>query len=463
MSEEESAYQRGIITARKYHQGEQSAKVTDRLREFLPSIALGEDFRLNICRVIISAMTDRMRVIGFDSSVTDKIVWATEVFDNNKGPVVELDLYETLLRDGEAFIVVDVDQESFEISWHVNQRFTDLDVGGDGTGCKAFYENDDPNQRLLAVTKEWVVFDEKGRMIRLRNIYTSDLIVKQQHNGFSWIQREEPVVWRDALGNPLGVAAVHFYNKGFKREAEDAFTLQDAINKTFLDMLASSDLSAFRVFVALGWLPTIDGKEPAEDGSNWMPIEPGRIIGTDRPKSEASLDAIEPVDPEMIIKAVQQCILWASMTTNTPASRFISTKLIASDETLKQQEEPLVAKIDGVKTLTAYSWRQVILLTERIWNVLMTDKVAEGKIKPIWCHSASEESLMSKLISKQKLGVPDTQLWREMGYDEPKIAKMLQDKTEAQQRALAFTQATTAAQDGGSGDTQSQTDQEIGA
>jgi hypothetical protein len=407
------------------------------LREFLPSIALGEEFRLNICRVIVSAMTDRMRVIGFDSANRDKITWATERWDDNKGPVVELDLYEMLLRDGEAFIVVDVDQEEGAIYWHVNPRYTSLDVEGDGTGCRAYYENNDPNQRLTAVTKHWVVIDEASRMTRYRNIYLADKIIKQHHNGDHWVTDAE-LAWVDASGKPIGIAAVHFYNKGFHREAEDAFTPQDAINKTFLDLLATSDLSAFRIFVALGWIPTVDGKEPAADGSNWMEIEPGRLIGTSKPKSEVSLDVIEPVDTEAIIKVVQQNILWASMVTNTPASRFISTKLIASDETLKQQEEPLVAKIDGAKTLITYSWRRVFQITETIWNILNpTDRISDAKVKPIWCHSASMESLMSILKDKKTLGVPVKQIWREMGYDEQKIATMEADVNAAADAEVA--------------------------
>jgi len=376
-------------------------------------------------------MTDRMRIVGFDSPVVLKIEWASEMFDDNKGPIVELDLYETLLRDGEAFVVVDVDVETSDISWHVNQRYTSLDVEGDGTGCMAFYENDDPNQRLLVVVKHWVTLDSQGRMVRNRNLYYPNEIIKQVHNGKTWIEREPPVSWVDVEGMPLGVAAIHFYNKGFKREAEDAFSLQDSINKTFLDLLATSDISAFRIYVALGWIPTTDGKDPKEDGSNWMVVEPGRVVGTDKPKSEASFDAIEASDPEAAIKTVQQCILWASMVTNTPASRFISTKLIASDETLKQQEEPLVAKIDGAKTLISYSWRQVLLLTERIWNVLTDEPVTEGKLKPIWCHSASMESLMDILKSKKELGIPEIQIWRELGYDERKIVAMMADKKEA--------------------------------
>lgn len=392
---------------------------------------------MNICRVIVSAMTDRIRVVGWDSTDVSKIEWAAEIFDDNKGPKVELDLYETMLRDGEAFVVIDVDQVEQTIFWYVNQRFVSVDVGGDGYGCIAWYENDDPNQHLLYVTKEWTVLGADSKLVRYRNIYKPDVIIKQYHGPKDWITTAE-VPWVDAQGKPLGIAAVHFYNKGFKREAEDAFTLQDAVNKTFLDLLTTSDQAAFRIFVALGWIPTIDGKDPAEDGSNWMPIEPGRIIGTNKPKNEVSFDAVDPVDTEFIIKTVQQCILWASMVTNTPATRFISTKLIASDETLKQQEEPLVAKIDGVKTLVAYSWRQVLALTERIWNVMNpTDQVAQGKIKPIWCHSASEESLVSLLMDKQALGIPQKQLWRELGYDESKITSMIKDKEEQAKQAAA--------------------------
>lgn len=399
---------------------------------------MGEDFRLNICRVIVSAMTERMRIIGWDSSDENKISWATDLFDDNRGPIVELDLYETMLRDGEAFIVVDVDKGANTISWNVNPRFTSLEVdGGDGVGCRATYENADPNQKLLYVTKEWSVITSKGVVTRYRNIYYPDKIVYQKHNGAEF-QIIDTKPWVDAQNKPLGIAAIHFYNKGFKREAEDAFTPQDAVNKTFLDLLTTSDLTAFRIFVSLGWIPTTDGKEPAEDKSNWMPIEPGAIIGTTKPKSEASFETIEPADPEYIIKVVQQIILWASMVTNTPASRFIATKLIASDETLKQQEEPLVSKIDSVKTLLSYSWRQVFALTEKIWHILNPEKeVLEGKVKPIWCQSASEEAMISNLLKKQTLGIPKKQLWREMGYDKKKIDSMLTETQEEQNAVKA--------------------------
>lgn len=430
-SEVEDQLQRDILFARKYHAGEQMTQLTDRIRQFLPSVTEGKkEFRLNICRVIVSAMTDRMRVVGFDSVDKNKIAWAAEVWDENKGPVVELDLYETIFRDGEAFVVIDSDQETGTIFWHVNQRFTSLDVGGDGTGCRAYYENDDPNQRLVAITKEWTNLDGRGRTNRFRNIYYPDKILKQKHNGNRWVTYDD-VNWVDAEGKPLGIAAVHFYNKGFKREAEDAYTPQDAINKTFLDLLASSDLAAFRIFVALGWIPTTDGKAPEEDMSNWMPIEPGRLIGTDKPRSEVDLKVVEGGDFTSIMNLVQQNIMWASMVTNTPVSRFIATKLIASDETLKQQEEPLVAKIEGAKTLIAYSWRKVFELTEKIWAVFNTEQPTDKKVKPIWCHSASQESLMAILIQKQTLGIPEKQLWREMGYDESKITQMESEKQAA--------------------------------
>lgn len=444
-SQEEDERQRGVALARKYHYGDQQALITDRLKEFMPSVDLGEPFRLNICRVVVTAMLERMRVTGFDSSDTDKIEWAATTWDDCRGPVIEQELYETLLRDGEAFLIIDTDlndQGDKVIRWYPNQRFTDLSVdGGDGLGCRAYYENDDPNQKMKFATKEWPVLESSGRTTKHRNIYYPDHIVKQHHDGQIWVT-DDVADWKSKDGKPLGIPVIHFYNKGFKREAEDAFTPQDAINKTFLDLLTTSDAAAFRVYVALGWIPTIDGKAPAEDRSNWLQVNPGDIVGTDKPKSDVSFEAIEPADLGPVIDVVQQNILWASMTTNTPASRFISTKLIASDETLKQQEEPLVAKIDGVKMLISYAWREVITITERVALVLEPDIVLSDKrVKPIWNHSASLESLMALLKDKQTLRIPIKQLWREMGYDEQKINVMWTDMLE--QAKLLTPQAST--------------------
>ena len=83
-------------------------------------------------------------------------------------------------------------------------------------------------------------------------------------------------------------------------------------------------------------------------------------------------------------------------------------------------------------------------ITETIWNILNpTDRISDAKVKPIWSHSESMESLMAILVQKKLLGIPKKQIWREMGYDEQKIATMEADANAEAEAAAAGNRLNT--------------------
>ncbi len=433
-SEEELKLQRRIVKARKYHDGLQNAQLTERLREFL-QMHPDDEFSLNVCAPVVNALSERLVVDGFDGDDTKLLDWAWRIWQECNLDAMQDDVHEGALRDSEYFVMVDWDAEENRPIFVPHQRYTSVDAGGDGYGCMMFYDQDDRYQKPQFAVKQWTEAT-KNDIVERRNIYYPDRIEKYQRgSGAQWVRIGESIPWVDAEGKPLGIAVVPFTNKGMRQEASAAWPMQDAVNKSLIDLLSASDLTAFRIYVALGFIPTTDGKPPADDMSNWLKVTPGQIVGTTKPPSEASFSAIGPSELEPLMDLTHQLVLWLAMVTNTPVTRFISTKLVASDETLKEQEGPLLARVRSRQITFGNSWSKCMQLAAKLQNLygepsedddLPEDLDANVLLEPIWIEpqSRSQSERLDLLVKKQKLGIPRRQLWREAGYSQSAISKM---------------------------------------
>jgi hypothetical protein len=437
LTEAEQERQEEIVLARKFHEGAEGALLTARLKQWL-----GEDipFRLNVARSVVTAVAERLTVTGFDSENETFLQWVSDMWERLKLDAMQEDVHEGALRDGEYFVIVSWDNEMGVPQVIPHQRYTDTEVEGDGFGCWIRYTEDDPNQAPEYAVKQWTVIEETefGQTVEAfqrRNIYFPDRVEKYIRDRLSaeWVpftdpgDEEWPIPWVDEQGAPLGIAVIPFNNKGLRCEAWDAFPLQRAVNKCLVDLMSTSDMTAFRIYYSLGFIPTTDGKQPADDRSNWMKIEPGQVVGTTRPAREVDFGAIEPSELNSQMDLVHQIVLWLAMVTNTPVTRFVSTKLIASDATLKEQEGPLISRVTSRQRRFGNSWVQVVGMMRRLQNVFGDEDVdEEATVKPIWGEAAArgEDEKLDLLEKKQVIGVPREQLWKEAGYDQSQINKM---------------------------------------
>lgn len=353
---------------------------------------------------------------------------------------IQEDVYEGALRDGESFIVIDWDVENMIPQWICNPRWTDTVNTGDGFGCWMKYPNDDPNQVPLFAVKQWVEKTDRTQTER-RNVYYPDKILKYTRGGANanW-SLVETVDWTGIGGEPLGIPVVVFQTRGLRSEVWDALPMQDVVNKSTLDLIATLDMTAFRIFYALGFIPTDDGKEPAEDGSNWLKIAPGKVIGTTKEKTSVDFGAIEAADPEPLMKAVHQFMLWMAMLSGTPTSRFTTSGLVAAKETLEEQENPLIAKVLSHQIRFGNSWEMVLKVSRRLYNAKMIGEEMlneEPMFETLWADAGtqSEAERVEMLVMKRELGIPLPQLWQEAGYSRQQIDEM--KKTEEYARMLA--------------------------
>jgi hypothetical protein len=431
------AEQTSILESRNYYNGVQEQFLTARVREFL---GLHDDnpFSLNVCETIVSAVANILNVIGFDTNETadedgvkPQSVFAAEVWAKNKMESLQDVVHEFALADRETFVIVDWDVENKFPTLTHNQRFIDVSVEGDGMGVWMVYENDDIYQAPLYAVKEWVEtkWNVSGvpRTTRRRTVYYPDCIERYFYdNGWKRFEQDD-VPWpqpnKDKEGKPLGIPVIHFKNKGYRAEHWKAISMQDAINKTLIDILGANDLTAFKSFFAFGFMPTTDGKSLEADGSNALTIGPAVINGVaNKTPDQASLQEIEGADNTPIMKALIDLVILTAQVTDTPVSRFVVTAQIASEQTLKEQNDALNKKGEDRRGLFGDGWAQVMSMARKLANLYGDAGLSEEVVfKPIWKHDRTLEELEKKGVA---LGIPREQIWAEAGYSAEEITKM---------------------------------------
>lgn len=432
------ADEKSILDARNYYNGVQEDFMTARVREFLGAHE-NNQFTLNVCETIVSAVANVLNVVGFDTDETPgedgikaQSAYAADVWEKNKMDSLQDVVHEFALADRETFVIVEWDEEKQIPRLVHNQRFIDVGAGGDGMGVWMAYENDDIYQQPLYAVKQWVDTTWTNNVPRTttrRNVYYADRIERYFYDS-GWRKFiQENVPWpqplKDKQGNPLGIPVIHFKNKGYRAEHWKAIPMQDAINKTLVDILGANDLTAFKSFFAFGFLPTTDGKELKEDGSNALTIGPAVINGVaNKGPDGASLQEIEGADMSPLMKALIELVALTAQITDTPVSRFIITAQIASSDTIKSQNDALNKKAEDRRGLFGDAWSLVMSMARKYTN-LFADAGLDEEIEfgTLWSHDRTLEELGQK---QTVLGIPQEQLWAEAQYPPEKIAEMKQ-------------------------------------
>lgn len=449
LADDEKDTQRAVLKARRYHFGKQFTFLTDRLKEFLDVNDDDIKFRLNVCRAVVTAVTERLGVIGFDAPGGEVETaegyqnplsdWAWNLWQQNRMDAKQDPVHGGAIRDSEYFVIVDWDADARRVRFTPHQRYTDVEVDGDGEGCRAFYANDDPNQPLEKVIKRWseTYADANGRINQRQRmtVYLPDRVEKYAMERGQWALFDGDgdggiVNWTDRAGKPLGIAAVHFKNKDLLPEAQEAFSPQDGINKSYIDFLAAMDTAGMPVRYTLGFVPTADGKPLAADQSNAMTITAGMWLHTQKNANEAAVGALDPFDPVKLLDAIDRQILYIAILTDTPVARFQFSRQVAAEGTLKEQEEPLYKKVEQRQILLGNGWEDVMTLARKLANAFGNAGLDEAPaFQTRWAdpRSRTTQEKKEEAEAKKATGVPDEHLWREVwGYDEKTIARLKQ-------------------------------------
>lgn len=447
VSEDEKKHQSVIALARRYYDGDQAVYLTTRQKAWLELHPGQVQFVVNISATVVDAAVERMHLTGFDAGAagdqTAALLW--DWWRANRMDAVQAEVHRAAVRDGEAFVLTAWNNAAGRPDFVFHPRYVASQQGGDGYGMWMEYEHEGPFSAPLRAVKQWAERQADGSSKVRRTIYYPDRIEKFiQAGDWSPVSDGEdepwPVPWRAANGAPLGIPVAHFRNPGMRSELVNVIPLQDALNKAWLDLLAASDSTAFRMLVILGFVPTTDGREPAEDGSNLLQVAPGQMLATRKGPQDVAVEAIEPASLEPLLAVEERIVQRVAQVSDTPLSRFQISRQVAAEGTLKQQQEPLLAKIRQRQVLFGNAWEDVAEQARRQAAAFSTLSVdLESGIDAVWAPAAvrDDQALIEVATGKAALGVPQVQLWSELGYDAQQIEEMLATP-EAQARLAAL-------------------------
>jgi hypothetical protein len=438
--------QTSYLHYREYYDGEHDTMLTERMRSFL-QVKDSQEFNYNLCPIVVDALAERLKVTGLDAGEQGELFWGW--WDANRLDGIQGIVHTAAIRDGDTYVMVEWD------AVNARPRIVHEMACAGGDGIKVHYSQEHRGEIEYA-SKRWVV-ERNGAKSRRLNLYYADHIEKYVTSDYE--SNYQPYLdgsptglilpgqlgkcgwywWTDSGaqgGRPLGVPVVHFKNKdqGYdwgQSELHDVIPLQNAQNKALIDLIASSDTAGFRVYVALG------------DKWAGMKIFPGAIWMSERPPTEADLKAIEGEDPSNLIAVVDKFVTAIAQVSRTPISYFQVSKQRPAEGTLQQEESGLVAKTEKCQTDFGNSWENAFAIARRLANAFGGQKLDEKQsIDCQWkeAQTRNEVQHLETLVLKKQLGVPDKQIWREMGYDDKKIAEFQKLKLKAAAQSVRMFQ-----------------------
>jgi hypothetical protein len=432
LNNRERARQDGYIKARQYYDGIHNTQLTDRMREFL-HIDVEQDFTANYCPTVVNAKADRLKVTGLkvEDDEQAEILWSwwrKNRMDRKQG-IVHL----TAGRDGDSFVLVEWDKEANMPRFNYEPAFA-------SEGVMVYY-SEERRDEIKFASKHWQIKHggDAGTTSRL-NLYFPDRIEKyiSKHDISSgdWMpfNKEDEIDsieeghigmagvswWTDTRkegGNPLGIPIVHFKNNDTGEsfgtsDLAKVMPIQDAVNKSLIDVLAASDSEGFGQLIGYGTLKW----ESMKTGG-------GAITATTLKKGDANLERLEAGDPSNLMAVYNNMVIEIARITGTPLSYFQQTGHVAAEGTMKQQEISLVSQVEKSQTDFGNSWEDCFIIARRLSNAFSDNnpELDEDQIiDTVWEEAESRNDKVQAetlSIKVDKLGVSKEQAQLEMGYD----------------------------------------------
>ena len=403
----------------QYYEGEHRTQLTRRLRQFLPRDL---DFRVNFCEVVVDALVERLRVASFNAPESDKFTdWIQEMWAANRMDMEQITVHTEAVMKGDGYVLVDFDADegrprfTFQPADTIVPRYNSM-------------------REIVLLSKKWEEPDEDGKITTRQNLYYPERLEKYilAHNVWQRWQDEGddawPLKWEDKAGGPLGVPVIHFRNRpaanDFGRsELGNVVPVQDILNKTIIDLVMILDTMGFPQRWTIG-IDAPQSKMSLAIGSVW-------VLKSDAPE-HAKVGQFETAEVKGPLEAIEALIQWISGISRTPQHLFKISGNFPSGEALKTAEAGLVHKARLRQVGFGNSWENVIKMGARVAAAFGggDEAFVNMAVETNWAdvETRNEEEFIAGLaVKRDKLGVPQEQIWREMGYTQDEIDQMKQD------------------------------------
>ncbi len=425
---------------RDYYDGDHDTQLTSRMRRFL-QIKANEEFNTNACPIVVDALAERLNVTGFTGDDAQAEVfaqwWAANRMDAQQGIT-----HMAAVRDGDAYMLAEWSDE-------LGRPVLSSEMAFDGTeGIECHYE--DERNAVAFASKRWRIKTGSGTGTKRRlNVYYPDRIEKYLSNSGefegNWQPyRDEdggywPIPWMGRDGKPLGVPVVHFrnndegYNYG-QSELKNIIPQQNLLNKAVIDTAATADTAGFPIYYMIG-----------DDPSN-LELSPGAWVYSTKPsggENGVAIGSIPGANLAPLIGYKDSVFVDIARISRTPLSYFQISGQTPAEGSQKQQEAGLVAKAKNRQVSYGNAWEDLMALARRLFNTYGGGGMNEDAIiSTQWAspETRNETEDVANAKVKGELGIPQEQLWSELGYSRDEIEHMKELKAaeqQAQQKTLA--------------------------
>lgn len=427
----------GYSLFQNYYDGEQKTHLTERAKKYLQRNGLV--FCENFSETIVDTLTDRLNVVGF--SAEDNEAAAERVnytWQRNRCDALQKVVHNQMAVKGDAFVIVSYDDKRRmpRYTWNRSES------------CKVIY-SDDTDAAEFAV-KKWNTTtpsfaNPDGRRITRMNLYYPDRVERyysltsaddEANNQWApFTDRDEltglpqpwPTPWVDASGEPLGIPVIHFANNAKDRrygrsELKSVVPQQDELNKMILDLDMVIDQQGW----PQRWATGVTSEDTIEAAI-------GEIITTT--SDQAKLGQFDAADPRGLLDAIEALIRRMASRSRTPVHSLLpGTGALPSGESLKTAEAPLEKKGGDRQVTTGDSWEDMNAIGLRLDEVFGGESFGEEVVLECeWDEIATrnETDYLAQQEAKNRLGVSNDTLLREMGYD-PDVEREKRQQEEAE-------------------------------
>jgi len=372
---------------RDYYNGQQEVMLTERQKQFL-QLKPHHDFSANYCQLVVDELARRLNVRGFDAGEQGGLegkLW--EWWQWGRMDSIQKNVHSSAIRDGDTYLVVDWNNKTGRPRYYHNLAYDGYE------GVKVHFN--DENGEIDYASKRWNVASARDGSVgykRRINLYFPDRIERYvsddriQDGIWQRFTDEEnpdwPIPWVDRDGMPLGVPVFHFpFNQAGWRwgmsALEQVIPLQNALNKSVVDLIAAADTTGFRIYYVVG------SNNLDEDGKP-LQISPGVLLGFRN--ESATFGAINPAELRPLIETVDAFKVSIAQVTETPLHLFQVSGQNASEGAQKQQEVGMISRAEDTSVHFGNRWEDVMYLSRRMHNTFSNEpKLDENQlISTLW-------------------------------------------------------------------------------
>lgn len=491
---------------REYTVGIQRFMITATQRERLgDKYPLDESPQVNICATIIGVESDRLKVLSQDVQLPPRTPENTDLVDelndllDSIWKLSEMDLVSDAfhfgsVRDGDGYLVVSWNAEFDQPEYHYNQAYNGTE------GVHMVYSQPNNRKSAMYAFKVWETMDyTTGYAVKIRrlNVYWRNRIefYVEDPTNRQWmpmaIEGSETVIGTDGVeftnpfnpgeayfaevqwltedGTPntlpLGIPVFHYPHsargsvRGLSGIHDIAPGLQDDINNAHVSCIMASELTGTPINYATGYEAPI-GTEVDSSGKLVLEIEAGGFLYT---KNEAAtFGQLGGQNISVLLEHKNDLIKNGATITGTPINFFNLTGQLPAEGTQDALQDTLVAKVKraqkGIGTTYSQAAKYALKWIKRYTPEALVNSMQIASLTyqqidrlEVITHWESPEPRANQLTldeaeKKKNLGVPEKQLWREMGYGTDEIEDFEEDAKKKRNAALAAVSLAAQAQ-----------------